>query len=56
MAPEAVLSYVVIHELAHLVQMNHSRKFWELVEKFDPDYREHRRWLKKHQAVLQSGV
>ena len=54
MAPPKVLDYVIIHELAHLEQMNHSYKFWDVVEKYDPDYRENRRWLKKHQNEIQN--
>jgi predicted metal-dependent hydrolase len=45
-APEAVLNYVIIHELAHLKERNHSPAFWALVEKAVPDYKEHRRWLR----------
>ena len=52
MAPPQTLSYVVIHELAHLKHMDHSRDFWRMVEQFDPDYRENRRWLKRHQEQL----
>ena len=48
LVPPEVLNYVVIHELAHLTHMDHSRKFWDLVEKFDSDYREHRRWLTRY--------
>lgn len=46
--PEEVARYVVIHELAHRVHLNHSSAFWNLVEQFDPDYRLHRGWLKRH--------
>ncbi|CAN5678342.1 SprT family zinc-dependent metalloprotease [soil metagenome] len=48
-APEAVIDYLVVHELAHLVHANHSDKFWDLVKKNDPDCRAHRRWLRDHQ-------
>ena len=46
MADDAVIDYVVVHELAHLVQMNHSPKFWQIVENTLPDYRERRARLK----------
>jgi predicted metal-dependent hydrolase len=45
LAPEPVLAYVVEHEVAHLDVMDHSRRFWKLVEQRCPDYREHERWL-----------
>ena len=45
-APGSVLEYVCIHELAHLVEMNHSPRFWALVEKAMPGYEDHERWLK----------
>ncbi len=51
-APPAVIDYVIIHELCHLQQMNHSANFWQLVEQFTADYRDHRRWLKQHGALL----
>lgn len=47
-APESVQDYVIIHELAHLVEMNHSSRFWALVERFMPDYVEKERWLKEN--------
>ncbi len=52
MAPSEVLRYVVIHELAHLVHLNHSIRFWELVEQYDPDFRDSRRWLKRNEGQL----
>ncbi len=52
MAPEPVIDYVIIHELAHLKEMNHSRKFWELVAEHCPKWRNHRKWLKGHEAEL----
>jgi predicted metal-dependent hydrolase len=45
-APASVRDYVLIHELAHLVEKNHSRKFWSIVRAIVPDYREKRKWLK----------
>jgi|WetSurMetagenome_2_1015567.scaffolds.fasta_scaffold48344_3 predicted metal-dependent hydrolase len=52
MTPEPVISYVIIHELAHLKEMSHSRKFWQIVEKYCPDWRIHREWLKNHANEL----
>lgn len=46
MAPLQVIDYLVVHELAHLMEMNHSGKFWQIVENFCPDYKIHRKWLK----------
>ena len=48
MAPSEVLDYVVIHELSHRIEMNHSARFWAQVEKAMPDYRVPRKWLKEH--------
>ncbi len=48
LAPEPVLDYVVIHELAHRKEMNHSKQFWDIVEAMMPDYRIQRQWLKEH--------
>lgn len=47
-APEEVLDYVIIHELCHRKEMNHSKRFWEQVEKIMPDYKKRRDWLKEH--------
>ena len=52
MAPLEVLDYVVVHELAHLKQMNHSELFWREVEQIIPDYNTRRNWLKFHQKQL----
>ena len=50
--PPEVIDYVIIHELAHRTQMNHSQKFWRLVEQYDPEYRIHTGWLKRHGMSL----
>ncbi len=52
LAPPEVADYVVVHELCHRLEMNHSRRFWELVEGEMPDYRERRRWLKENGPAL----
>jgi predicted metal-dependent hydrolase len=52
MAPEAVLHYVVAHEVAHLAEMNHGPRFWKLVEKLVPDVERHRDWLNDNRAWL----
>jgi predicted metal-dependent hydrolase len=56
MAPEPVVEYVIIHELAHLKEMNHAKRFWELVAELCPQWRDHRRWLKDHEAGLATGL
>lgn len=52
LAPPEVLDYLVIHELAHRAHMNHSRRFWEVVEKACPDHKAHRKWLRKNGRAL----
>ena len=52
LAPEEVRDYVIVHELAHRKEMNHSAAFWEQVEAVLPDYRERERWLKTQGKVL----
>jgi len=47
-APEEVIDYVIIHELAHLTELNHSPRFWKLVSDAMPDYKEKEQWLKEH--------
>ncbi len=52
MAPEPVLDYVVCHEAAHLIEHNHSRAFWALVRRLNPDFKAHESWLKRHGSGL----
>lgn len=48
MAPDAVLDYVAAHEVAHLVELNHSPAYWAVVDRICPGYAAPRRWLKQH--------
>ena len=52
MAPERVMDYVVVHELAHLQEFNHSRRFWNIVEHEMSDWREQQRWLSDNGSLL----
>ncbi|MDW4549521.1 SprT family zinc-dependent metalloprotease [Defluviimonas sp. D31] len=52
MAPPEVLDYVAAHEVAHLVEMNHSPAFWAVVARLAPDYERHRAWLRREGAEL----
>jgi predicted metal-dependent hydrolase len=54
LAPEPVLDYVVAHEVAHLVHMNHGARFWRLVEELAPGSDEPRAWLRDNRAYLLS--
>ena len=47
-APSDVIDYVIIHELAHLIEQNHSDRFWAQVARAMPEYELHERWLKEH--------
>ena len=51
-APIEVIDYIVIHELLHRIEMNHSAKFWALVQKTEPEYRLFETWLKRHHKLL----
>ncbi len=50
--PEAVVDYVVAHEVAHLAEMNHGPRFWRLVQSLNPDCAMPRAWLKRHRSRL----
>ena len=52
MAEDAVVDYVVVHELAHITEMNHSARFWAIVENVLPDYKERQKRLKELQKKL----
>ena len=56
MAPEPVIEYVIIHELAHLQEMNHSKQFWTLVAQHCPGWREHKKWLKENERQLNARL
>ncbi len=53
-APQRVLEYIVVHELAHLKHRNHSKKFWSLVREHCPDYKEWEKWLRKNRHMLRA--
>ena len=48
MAPLSIIDYVLIHELVHIKEKNHSKRFWTYLETILPDYRKHRFWLKEN--------
>ena len=50
--PDHVIDYVVVHELCHRLEMNHSARFWSHVERVLPDYRKSLQWLKAHEWEL----
>jgi hypothetical protein len=52
LAPEPVLDYVVEHEVCHLEVMDHSPRFWRLLESRVPDWRDHSRWLRRYGSTL----
>ncbi|MDP8264764.1 MAG: SprT family zinc-dependent metalloprotease [Candidatus Aceula lacicola] len=52
MAPFRVMDYIVVHELCHLKTPNHSKKFWDRVQKVLPDYKECEEWLHAHSGLM----
>ena len=52
LVPPDVMDYVVVHELCHIREMNHSAKFWSLVETVIPDYAARRKWLREQGGEL----
>ncbi|MFC1733456.1 M48 family metallopeptidase [candidate division KSB1 bacterium] len=52
MAPIEVIDYVVVHELCHLKEMNHSARYWKLVSETTPNYKETRKWLRDNHYLL----
>ncbi len=52
LAPEPILDYVIWHEVCHLEIMDHSPRFWALLGRHWPAYREHKRWLQRHGQTL----
>ncbi len=52
MSPQWVVDYVVLHEICHLKYLNHSEKYWNMVSKYNPDYKKAKKWLKEHRLKL----
>ena len=51
-APPEIVDYVVVHELVHISQPDHSKKFWDKIRKIMPDFEQRRNWLKDHECLL----
>ena len=52
-AAEEIVRYVIVHELAHTFEKNHSARFWSIVEKYEPHYKEKRAFLKEHAYYME---
>lgn len=52
MAPPEIIDYIIIHELAHLIEPNHDNSFWSLVAEYDPKYESHAEWLNENSIRL----
>ena len=55
-APMYVIDYVVVHELAHLIEFNHSQKFWNIIKTQIGDYQDHKKWLNGLDIEISSHV
>jgi len=55
-APDEIFEYIIIHELAHMKESNHSERFWNLVKTACPEYKERARWLRENGKRLGSGM
>lgn len=53
LAPGPIIDYVIIHELSHLIHRDHSSRFWAVVRSLDPEYKQHRRWLRDNRHLLE---
>ena len=56
MAPVFVLDYVIVHELAHLLEANHTPRFWNIVRTHAPTMEKARRWLREHGQILEQDI
>ena len=52
LTPEEIVDYIVVHELCHRLEMNHSKRFWELVSSVIPDYKNREMWLKENGSLI----
>ncbi|MEI7998078.1 MAG: SprT family zinc-dependent metalloprotease [Candidatus Omnitrophota bacterium] len=52
MAPQKMIDYVIVHEVCHLQELNHSRRFWKKVENLMPDYKQRQQWFRDQQYML----
>ncbi len=52
LTPNRIVDYIVVHELCHRLEMNHSKRFWKTVESIIPDYKECEKWLKENGNLI----
>jgi predicted metal-dependent hydrolase len=55
-APMFVIDYVIVHELAHLLEVNHTPRFWSIVRTHTPTMDRAKAWLKEHGRVLEEEI